>query len=89
MVKTEFCVPDVATGSNEKAVVHTYLTQTYFMIQGNAIMQNKSCCKDFFYNSILKQFMATIMEKKGKEISFVNQMLKAQTKTVKTVNPSQ
>ena len=33
MVKTEFSVIDV-----EKAVVHTYLTQTFFMIQGNGVM---------------------------------------------------
>ena len=89
MVKTEFLVTDVATGSNQKAVVHTYMTQTFFIIQGNGVMQNTSCCKDFFYNSILKQFMTNIMEKKGKEILFINQLLKAQTKTVKTVIPSQ
>ena len=32
MVKTEFIVTDVATGSNHKFVIHTYLTQTYFMV---------------------------------------------------------
>ena len=89
MVKTEFLVTDVATGSNQKAVVHTYLSQTFFMIQGNGVMQNGSRCKDFFFNSILKQFMTTIMENKGKEICFINQLVKAQTKTTKTVNPSQ
>ena len=89
MVKTEFLVTDVATGSNQKAVIHTYLTQTYFMIQGNEVMQNGINCKDFFYESILKQFLTTIMEKKGKEIHFINQLLKAQTKTTKTLVPSQ
>ena len=33
--------------------------------------------------------MTTIMEKNGNEISFVNKMLKAETKTVKIVKSSQ
>ena len=71
MVKTEFSVTDVETGSTQKAVVvHTYLTQTFYMIKGNGVMQNQTYCKDFFYKSILKHFMGTIMEKKGKEIFF-------------------
>ena len=51
MVKTEFSVTDVETGSTQKAVVHTYLTQTFYMIQGNGVMQNKIYYKDLFYKS--------------------------------------
>ena len=86
MMKTEFIVTDVATGFNQKAVLHTYLTQTFFMVQGKGAMHDRSFCKDFFYNSILKQFMGDIMKKKGKEICFINKILKSQTKAV---NPSQ
>ena len=48
MVKTEFSVMDVKTGSTEKAVLHTYKSKTFFMIQGNAVMADKTYCKDFF-----------------------------------------
>ena len=56
------------------------------MIQGNGVMQERTLCKDFFYNCILKEFMQDIMKKKGKEIAFINQILKAQAKRV---TPSQ
>ena len=44
MIKTEFHVLDVANGSSNKAVMHTF-----FMIQGKCKMSNKSFCKDFFF----------------------------------------
>ena len=84
MVKTEFLVENVATGETGKAVLHTYLTQTYFMIQGKKIMQDKGLFKDFFFNNIMQQFMKEIMEKRGQGIRFMNQFLKSQTKTVDT-----
>ena len=84
MVKTEFLVTDVASGSNQKAVLHTYLSQTYFMIQGNGIILDKTFCKDFFFNCILKEFMNEVMKKKGREIKFINTLLKAQAKPVHT-----
>ena len=84
MIKTEFHVLDVANGSSNKAVMHTF-----FMIQGKGIMSNKSFCKDFFFENVIKKFMKYIMKNKGKEINFLNQLLKAQTRTVKTVNLGQ
>ena len=86
MVKTEFLLTNVATGESGKAVLHTYLTQTYFMVQGNKSMQDKSLFKDFFYKNLLKNFIMNVMEKKGQEIRFMNQFLKSQKKNV---NPKQ
>ena len=86
MVKTEFFVTNVKTGESGKAVLHTYLTQTYFMVQGNKIMQGKVLFKDFFYQNILQKLMHDIMEKKRQEIRFMNKFLKSQTRTV---NPKQ
>ena len=80
MVKTEFNVSDVATASSNKAVLHTYISKTFFMIQGKGVMKDSSFCKDFF-EKVIKQFMHDIMEKKGTETQFINQVLKAQTKT--------
>ena len=34
MSKTEFSVTDIETNSTQKAVLHTYYTQTFLMIQG-------------------------------------------------------
>ena len=77
MVKTEFLVTNVTTGESGKAVLHTYLTQTYLMIQGNKSMQGKGLFKDFLYNNVMKQFINDIMEKKGQEIHFMNKFLKS------------
>ena len=76
MVKTEFLVTDVVTKSSKKAVLHTYLTQNSFMIQGNG--------KDIFFNSIMKKFMQEIMEKKGQEIRFINKVLLSKVQNVNT-----
>ena len=65
MIKTEFIVTNMKTGESGKAVLHTYLTQTYLMVQGNKIMQVKVLFKDFFYQNILQKLMHDIMEKKG------------------------
>ena len=52
------------------------------MIQGKGLMHDKSFCKDFFFNNILKQFMRGIMESKGQEIRFINKLLKSQTRPI-------
>ena len=44
LIKTEFCVTDVVTGFQQKAVLHTYLTKSFFMIQGKGKMHDKSFC---------------------------------------------
>ena len=75
MVKTSFSVTDLKTGLAAKAVLHTYISKTFFMVQGNSVMINKVLSKDFFFNTVLKPFMANIMKLKGKEITFVNQFL--------------
>ena len=82
LVKTEFLVENLDTGETGKAVLHTYLTQTYFMIQGNKKMKDNNIFKDFFFNNIIKQFVKDIMEKRGQDICFINNYLKSQTKTV-------
>ena len=86
MLKTEFLVTDVVNNSQQKAVLHTYLSQTFFMIQGQGVMENKRFCKDFFYDEVMKHFMSEIMNKRGSEIRFINKVLKAQPRPV---NPSQ
>ena len=89
MTKTEFNVTVVTTGISQKAVMHTYTSQTYFMIQGNGTMKYKLLCKDFFFDNIIKQFIKVTMENRGKEIRIINQSLKAQTKTAKAPYASQ
>ena len=86
MLKTEFLVTDVVNNSQRKAVLHTYLSQTFFMIQGQGVMENKRFCKNFFYDEVMKNFMSEIMNKRGREIRFINKVLKAQPRSV---NPSQ
>ena len=83
MVKTELHVMDLANGCSNKVVMHTYLSRTFFMIQGKGMMKDKVFCKDFFFEYIIKEFMGEIMKNKGKEITFLNQLLNAQTKTVR------
>ena len=82
MIKSEFLVKDLATGFSQKAVLHTYLSQTYFMIQGKGAMQDKSFCKDFFLNNILKQFMRGVMDTKGQDIRLINKLLKTQNRPI-------
>ena len=60
MLKTEFIVKNVKTFTEEKAVVHTYLTTTCFMIQGKG--------KDFFYENVMKDFIESIMKENLQEI---------------------
>ena len=84
MVKTEFSVMDVKTGSTEKAVLHTYKSKTFFMIQGNAVMADKTYCKDFFFEKVMKLFIKNIMLTKGKEIEFLNQFLKTKVLPLST-----
>ena len=86
MIKSEFLVKDVANGSEQKAVLHTYISQTFFMIQGKGSMQDQSFCKNFFYDKIMTHFMEDIMKKRGSEIRFINKMLKVQTRPI---NPNQ
>ena len=76
VIKTEFSVKDVATDFQQKAVVHTYLTKSFFMIQGKGKMHDKSFCRDYFHLNIMQPFINKIMETKGQEIVFMNQMLK-------------
>ena len=45
-------------------------------------MQNKSYCRDFFYDRVMKQFIEDIMEKRGREVRFINKVLIAQTRPV-------
>ena len=85
MVKTEFSVTDVKTGVGEKAVLHTYITKRFLMIQGKSIMPDQTFCKDLFFNSILKPFIEAIMKLKGKYIAFFNQFLKSKVKTFSTL----
>ena len=54
MTKTEFCVTDVATGFQQKAVLHTYITKTFFMVQGKGKMHEKTFCRDYFHEKVLK-----------------------------------
>ena len=49
MSKTEFAVTDIETNSTQKAVLHTYYTQTFLMIQGKGVMQNKSYCRKLIW----------------------------------------
>ena len=85
MVKTEFSVTDVETGVSEKAVLHTYITKTFFMIQGKATMSDKTFSKDLLFKSIIKPFIEAIMKIKGEEFAFVNQFLKSKVKTLSTL----
>ena len=64
MVKTEFNVLDVATGSSNKAVLHTYIRKRFFMIQGKGVMKDRSFCKDFFFEQVIKQFMHDIWRRR-------------------------
>ena len=82
MIKSEFLVKDVVNGSEQKAVLHTYVSQTFFMIQGKGIMQDQSFCKSFFYDKIMTPFMGDIMKKRGSEIRFINKMLKVHTRPI-------
>ena len=84
MVKTEFNVTNVKTGCTEKAVLHTYITKTFFMIQGKAVITCKTFSKDFFFQNIMKPFIANVMHAKGKEIEFVNQFLKTKVVALST-----
>ena len=49
LVETEFQVEEIASGCSNKAVMHTYLSRTFFMIQGKEMMKNKVVCKDSFF----------------------------------------
>ena len=75
MVKTEFRVTDVATHFQQKSVLHTYLTKTFFMIQGKGKMHDNTFCKDYFHENVMKPFIKKIMDTKGQEIMYMNKML--------------
>ena len=68
MVKTEFLVNVRETGLEKKAVLHSYLTTTFFMIQGKG--------QEEFHELIMKPFMEQIMKVNSKEIIFINKILK-------------
>ena len=78
MMKTEFRVTDAETGFTKKAVVHSYISQTIFMIQGKSMMHDNTFCRDFFYRNVLKTYINKIMKEKGLEIIFMNQVLSGQ-----------
>ena len=75
MVKTEFTVHNVKTGSEKKAVLHTYITTTFFMIQGKG--------QDEFYDQVMKLYIEKIMKDNHTEIIFINKVLKSFDKTQK------
>ena len=74
MVKTEFRVKNTTTNFDEKAVLHTYLTTSCFMIQGNG--------KVTFYEKIMKMFIENIMKNKVKDIIFINKTLQNLTQNL-------
>ena len=85
MVKTTFNVTDVQTGLEETAVLHAYQTKTYFMVQGQGVMQDKNSCYEFFFNNIMKQFIRETMKNRGFEIRFIERWLKAPTRPVHNI----
>ena len=75
MIKTEFRVTDIATGFQQKAVLHSYMTKGFFMIQGKGKMHHKSFCRDYFHEHVIKPLIKEVMEAKGMAIMYMNKML--------------
>ena len=75
IVKTEFTVKNVETGIEKKAVLHTYLTTTFFMIQGKG--------QEDFFEDVMKMYIEQIMRDNYTEIIFINKVLKSFEKTQK------
>ena len=69
LVKTEFSVKNIKKNSIEKAVLHTYITTTCFMIQGKGRM--------YFYENLLKNYIENIMKDKAEHIIFMNKTLQS------------
>ena len=64
MIKTEFRVTDIATGFQQKAVLHSYITKGFFMIQGKGKMHDKSFCRDYFHEHVMKPLIKDVMDLK-------------------------
>ena len=79
MVKTEFIVKDVELKSEKKAVLHTYLSTTFFMIQGKG--------QDVFHEQIMKPLMEKIMKRSIQEIIYINKILKSMNPAEKRKMP--
>ena len=71
--KTEFNVKNVKTGSEKKAVLHTYITTTFLMIQGKG--------QEEFFEQTMKPYIEKIMKENYTEIIFINKVLKSFDKT--------
>ena len=83
MIKTEFRVTDIAMGFQQKAVLHSYITKGFFMIQGKGKMHDKSFCRDHFHEHVMKPLIKDVMEVKGMAIMYMNKRLQG----IKTNNP--
>ena len=77
MLKTEFRVTDLVTSVQQKSVLHTYFSKTFFMIQGKGPMHDKSSCRDYFHKNVMMPFISKIMQEKGKEIKNMNKILQS------------
>ena len=75
IMKTELIVKKVETGSENKAVLHTYITTTFLMIQGKG--------QEEFFEQIMKPFIEKIMKESYMEIIFINKVLRSMDKTEK------
>ena len=69
MVKTEFSVDDFKTATTKKAVLHTYISSTFFMIQGKG--------QEEFHEHIMKPFIEKVMKEKLNDIIYINKVLKS------------
>ena len=69
-LKIEFNVIDDNTGSS-----HIF-GQTFMRIQNKATMIDRTFCKDFFYNNVVKPFIEQIMKEKGKNCFCKEKFLK-------------